>query len=173
MYLFHTWLCCFQTCPGELFVLPGELPLENGSIREDRQEVCGMDHRVFLVVLDSFGIGAEPDAGDFGDVGSNTLATIVQSPFYHTPNLERLGLFQIDGVECKKSATIPLGAYGRMQEQSRGKDTTVGHWEIAAHLPGGISGFGDPGLCREDRKRRTVQPALFRHGSDRQIRQRT
>ena len=107
-----------------------------------------MDHRVFLVVLDSFGIGAEPDAGDFGDVGSNTLATIVQSPFYHTPNLERLGLFQIDGVECKKSATIPLGAYGRMQEQSRGKDTTVGHWEIAGlisekPLPTYPEGFPD------------------------------
>lgn len=90
-----------------------------------------MKRRVFLIVLDSFGIGYEPDAEDFGDVGSNTLKTIVRSEFYRTPNMEKLGLFHIDGVDVGEKEACPLGAFGRMQEKSRGKDTTVGHWEIA------------------------------------------
>lgn len=90
-----------------------------------------MKRRVFLVVLDSFGIGYEPDAADFGDVGSNTLATIMKSEYYNTPNMKKLGLFNIDGVEAESKEENVVGAYGRMQERSRGKDTTVGHWEIA------------------------------------------
>ncbi len=87
--------------------------------------------RVFLIVLDSFGIGYEPDAEAFGDVGANTLATIVKSECYHTPNLTRLGLFNIDGVSCGPKAEKPSASYGRMREASMGKDTTIGHWEIA------------------------------------------
>ena len=87
--------------------------------------------RVFLIVLDSFGIGHAPDAGDFGDEGSNTLATIGRSPEFTVPNLKKLGLFSIDGVEPEKTAHTPLAAYGRLTELSRGKDTTIGHWEIA------------------------------------------
>ncbi|MGI6069221.1 MAG: phosphopentomutase [Blautia sp.] len=90
-----------------------------------------MDQRIFLVVLDSFGIGDEPDAGDFGDVGSNTLRSISASEEFHVPNLKKLGLFNIDGVTCGEKEEQPAGAYGRMREKSRGKDTTVGHWEIA------------------------------------------
>lgn len=90
-----------------------------------------MKRRVFLVVLDSFGIGYEPDAADFGDVGSNTLATIMKSEYYNTPNMKKFGLFNIDGVEAESKEENVVGAYGRMQERSRGKDTTVGHWEIA------------------------------------------
>ena len=90
-----------------------------------------MKRRVFLVVLDSFGIGYEPDAADFGDVGSNTLATIMKSEYSNTPNMKKLGLFNIDGVEAESKEENVVGAYGRMQEKSRGKDTTVGHWEIA------------------------------------------
>lgn len=90
-----------------------------------------MKRRVFLVVLDSYGIGYEPDAADFGDVGSNTLASIRKSPYYSTPNMESLGLFHIEGVEPGTKTVAPMAAYGRMQEKSRGKDTTVGHWEIA------------------------------------------
>lgn len=90
-----------------------------------------MKRRVFLVVLDSFGIGYEPDAADFGDVGSNTLATIMKSEYYNTSNMKKLGLFNIDGVEAESKEENVVGAYGRMQERSRGKDTTVGHWEIA------------------------------------------
>lgn len=87
--------------------------------------------RVFLVVLDSFGIGELPDADKFRDTGSNTLGTIRKSKEYDTPNLEKLGLFQIDGVEKGKSAEKPIGSYARMAEASMGKDTTIGHWEIA------------------------------------------
>lgn len=90
-----------------------------------------MKRRVFLIVLDSYGIGYEPDAADFGDVGSNTLGSIVKSEFYHTPNMKKLGLFNIEGVMAGEKEEFPLGSYGRMQEKSRGKDTTVGHWEIA------------------------------------------
>ena len=87
--------------------------------------------RVFLIVLDSFGIGELPDADKFRDTGSNTLGTIRKSKEYDTPNLEKLGLFQIDGVERGKSAEKPIGSYARMAEASMGKDTTIGHWEIA------------------------------------------
>ena len=90
-----------------------------------------MAKRVFLIVLDSFGIGAEPDAALFGDEGTNTLASIVGSPRYHTPNLQKLGLFNIEGVTCGTPAAQPQGAFARLQEASNGKDTTIGHWEIA------------------------------------------
>lgn len=90
-----------------------------------------MVRRVFVIVLDSFGIGREPDAEEFGDGACNTLASIVGLPEYHTPNLERLGLFNIDGVNCRSGVPSPLGSFARMRELSRGKDTTVGHWELA------------------------------------------
>ena len=86
---------------------------------------------IFLIVLDSYGIGALPDAADFGDEGSNTLKTITASKAYDTPNMKKLGLFNIDGVDWMKKEESPAGAYGRMKERSRGKDTTIGHWEIA------------------------------------------
>lgn len=87
--------------------------------------------RVFLIVLDSFGIGNAPDAEIFGDAGSNTLATVMKSSRYHTPNLKKLGLFNIDGVQSTSKAETVIGSYGRLQEASKGKDTTVGHWEMA------------------------------------------
>jgi phosphopentomutase len=88
-------------------------------------------NRVFIIVLDSFGIGELPDAAKFGDAGSNTLAAISASKAYATPNLEKLGLFNIEGVNCRPGVISPQGAFARMAEQSAGKDTTVGHWEIA------------------------------------------
>ena len=87
--------------------------------------------RVFLIVLDSFGIGALPDAARFGDAGSNTLAAVEQSPCLHIPTLEQLGLFHIAGTNSAKKCRAPLAAYARMAEASNGKDTTTGHWEIA------------------------------------------
>ena len=87
--------------------------------------------RVFLIVLDSYGIGEAPDAADFDDVGCNTLRSITGSKEYDTPNMEKIGLFHIDGVDCKNGPDTTIGAYGRMTERSRGKDTTIGHWEIA------------------------------------------
>lgn len=90
-----------------------------------------MNRRVFLVVLDSFGIGEEPDAAAFGDVGANTLASIVQSSAFEARELGRLGLFNIEGVHCGSPCAAPQGAFARLQEASSGKDTTIGHWEIA------------------------------------------
>lgn len=89
------------------------------------------NRRIFLIVLDSYGIGAMTDAGDFGDEGCNTLKTITGSDRYDTPNMRRLGLFNIDGVDWMEAEKSPFGAFGRMKELSRGKDTTIGHWEIA------------------------------------------
>ncbi|WP_306569204.1 phosphopentomutase [Faecalispora jeddahensis] len=90
-----------------------------------------MDKRVFLIVLDSCGIGEEPDAAEYGDEGSNTLAACATSPYFHMPNLQKLGLFNIDGVDCWPKESSPTGAFGRLQEASKGKDTTIGHWEIS------------------------------------------
>ena len=87
--------------------------------------------RIFLIVLDSFGIGAMPDAPAFGDVGVNTLASCAGSRALHIPNLIAAGLGNIDGVTCLPRTDKPLGAAARLTEASQGKDTTIGHWEIA------------------------------------------
>lgn len=87
--------------------------------------------RVFLIVLDSFGIGEMPDAANYGDKGSNTLGTVAKSQEFSMPNMEKLGLFNIDGVTAKAPYAAPEGVFARMTEQSAGKDTTTGHWEIA------------------------------------------
>ena len=90
-----------------------------------------MAKRVFLVVLDSFGVGEEPDAASFGDYGVNTLRSIAQSSSFNCPNLRALGLFNLDGIDFLPSFPKPLGAFGRLRERSMGKDTTIGHWELA------------------------------------------
>lgn len=93
-----------------------------------------MAKRVFLIVLDSFGIGAEPDAPQFGDAGTNTLAAIADHAAFRGVNLGKLGLFNIDGVHCGRRQEQPIGCYARLREASAGKDTTIGHWEIAGLL---------------------------------------
>ncbi len=90
-----------------------------------------MIKRVFLIVLDSLGIGELPDASQYGDEGSNTLRSIAASNRFKADTLRRLGLFNIDGVTCGKTCEKPQGAYARLSEKSMGKDTTTGHWEIA------------------------------------------
>lgn len=87
--------------------------------------------RVFLIVLDSVGIGAMKDAAEFGDAGCNTLYSASQSSFFHMPNMEELGLFNIEGIDFREGVSHPKAVYGRMTEASKGKDTTIGHWEIA------------------------------------------
>ena len=87
--------------------------------------------RVYLIVLDSFGIGAMPDAKAFGDEGVNTLAACASSKELKIPNLLKAGLGNIDGVTCLPKEENPTGAYARLTEKSMGKDTTIGHWEIA------------------------------------------
>ena len=87
--------------------------------------------RVFLIVLDSVGIGEMPDAADYGDAGSNTIKAASMSPYFSMPNMRKLGFFNIDGVEIGEKEAAPTGAVARMTEVSKGKDTTIGHWEIA------------------------------------------
>ncbi|MCL2368846.1 MAG: phosphopentomutase, partial [Oscillospiraceae bacterium] len=87
--------------------------------------------RVFLIVLDSVGIGALPDAADYGDAGRDTLRSCFNTGVLHVPVMERLGLFNIDGIDYGTKCPAPLGAYGRLAEASPGKDTTIGHWELA------------------------------------------
>lgn len=87
--------------------------------------------RAFLVVLDSFGIGELPDAAQYKDEGSNTLAAVYKSEKYNTPWLKKMGLFNIDGVNIGEKEENPIGSFARLKEQSKGKDTTIGHWEIS------------------------------------------
>ncbi len=87
--------------------------------------------RVFLIVLDSCGIGAAPDAAAFGDAGADTLRRIAASPAFYADTLRRLGLGNIDGQDYLGPVEAPQAAYGRLTECSAGKDTTIGHWELA------------------------------------------
>ncbi len=116
-----------------------------------------MIKRVFLVVLDSFGVGEEPDAAQFGDYGVNTLRAIAQSKAFDCPNLTKMGLFNLDDVDCLPGCGAPIGAFGRLRERSMGKDTTVGHWELAglespAPLPTYPDGFPED-VIREFERR--------------------
>ena len=120
---------------------PGQVPGRNG-------EKTIWKKRVFLIVLDSFGIGAEPDAAAFGDEGTNTLGAIAKHPNFNCPNLQKMGMFNIDGVTAGEKTAAPIGSFARLQEQSMGKDTTIGHWEIAGvvspkPLPTFPNGFPD------------------------------
>ena len=99
-----------------------------------------MAKRVFLIVADSFGIGGAPDAGKFGDEGSNTLAAVLSYSDAPFPNLSKMGLLAIDGEDdpriisykkAQESIPSPIGSYARVREVSAGKDSTIGHWEIA------------------------------------------
>lgn len=90
--------------------------------------------RVFLIVLDSFGIGEMEDAEAYGDKGTNTLRSVSKSPAFSMPNMRKLGLFNLDGVTCGEKVDAPAARIARMKEASQGKDTTIGHWEIAGIL---------------------------------------
>lgn len=109
-----------------------------------------MAKRVFLIVLDSFGIGELPDANLFSDEGSNTLRAVSALPEFNCPNMKKLGLFNIDTCQklCSDLPDECEGSYARLSEKSKGKDTTTGHWEIAGviskeALPTYPEGFPD------------------------------
>lgn len=116
-----------------------------------------MAKRVFLVVLDSFGCGNAPDAAAFGDEGSNTLAGVIADRYHSYDNMSKMGLFDIDGLydirikqqlETLRDRPFPMGSYGIIREVSSGKDSTIGHWEMAGLLsatpqPTYPSGFPD------------------------------
>lgn len=113
--------------------------------------------RVFLIVLDSFGAGNAPDAAAFGDEGSNTFKACYNSGKLNIPNMKKLGLFNIDGVDFGEREKEPLGAYARLVEESAGKDTTIGHWEIAGiisekPLPVFPGGFPDEVIKEFERR---------------------
>ncbi len=93
-----------------------------------------MIKRVNIIVLDGFGVGETPDAKEYGDEGSNTLKGIYTNTKLNVPNLKKLGLYQIDGIGIQEEETNIIGAYGKAKEQSVGKNSPVGHWEIAGHI---------------------------------------
>ena len=92
-----------------------------------------MGKRVYLIVLDSVGVGELPDAADYGDEGSNTVKAAATSGILDMPNMKKLGFFNIKGIDDMYTdiPEAPLYAVGRLAERSKGKDTTTGHWEIA------------------------------------------
>lgn len=104
--------------------------------------------KIFLCVLDSVGIGNAPDADAFGDKNSNTMKSISASAEFKIPNLLRMGLGNIDGIDYLPKENKASSSVGRLTEKSRGKDTTIGHWEIAGivsenPLPTYPDGFPD------------------------------
>lgn len=90
--------------------------------------------RIFLIVLDSFGIGEMEDAAEYGDKGTNTLRSVSSSTYFKMPNMGKMGFFNIDGVVCGEKEEHQTARIARMKEASKGKDTTIGHWEIAGIL---------------------------------------
>jgi phosphopentomutase len=88
--------------------------------------------RVIIIVMDSVGMGELPDADKYGDQGSNTLGNIARAVAgFSLPNLQKLGLGNIEGMAGYMPASSPMGCFGKMAERSAGKDTTTGHWELA------------------------------------------
>ncbi len=119
--------------------------------------------RVFLIVLDSVGIGEMPDAADYGDAGSNTVKACFYNKNFNMPNMKKMGLFNIDGMDYEESEKSPIASFARIKEVSKGKDTIIGHWEIAGieskkPLPTYPNGF--PNEVIEEFKRRTGRDIL-------------
>lgn len=122
-----------------------------------------MGKRVFLIVLDSAGAGEAPDAARFDDVGCDTLGTCAGSGRLNVPNMSRLGFYSLDGISYGKEVQDVIGCYGKLTERSAGKDTTVGHWEIAGvvsetAMPTYPDGF--PGEIIEEFERLTGRGVL-------------
>ena len=119
--------------------------------------------RVIWIVLDSVGIGAMPDAADYGDVGSDTLGNIARIRGLRLPNLCRLGLANIKPLAGLDPVPTPAGAFGRCALASPGKDTTTGHWEMAGiHLekPFPLYPHGFPREIMDEFERRIGRRAL-------------
>ena len=93
-----------------------------------------MIKRAVIIVLDSFGVGEAPDAAEYGDVGSNTIEGIYNNTTMNLPNLRKLGLYNIDGLNINEKEDMPIGVYGKAAEKTKGKNSPVGHWEIAGFI---------------------------------------
>lgn len=113
--------------------------------------------RVFLIVLDSLGVGALPDAAAFGDHDCNTLLRISQSAAFSADTVRKMGLGNVEGLSFLGRQSAPLAAVAKMRERSAGKDTTTGHWEIAGVIsekpmptyPNGFPAEIIDAFCRE------------------------
>lgn len=119
--------------------------------------------RVFLIVLDSVGIGAMEDAGAYGDAGTNTLASAASSTYFSMPNMAKMGLFNIEGVSVRPEVEQTTACIARMKEASKGKDTTIGHWEIAGIIsrqPLPVYPDGFPGEVLDEFERLTGRGTL-------------
>ncbi len=119
--------------------------------------------RVFIIVLDSVGIGYAPDAADFGDLGADTMRRISASESFNIPFLLSMGLGNIDGIDYLPRAEKPTAAVCRLREESRGKDTTTGHWEmmgIVSEKPMPTYPEGFPEEILEEFSRRTGRGVL-------------
>ena len=122
-----------------------------------------ISRRVFVIVIDSCGCGNAPDAAAFNDEGANTLKTIALSGKLNVPVMKQMGLFNIDGNDYVTGVDAPNGCFARLTERSMGKDTTIGHWEIAgivseSPLPTYPNGF--PAEVIEEFERQTGRKAL-------------
>ena len=93
-----------------------------------------MINRAVIIVLDSFGVGEAPDAAEYGDLGSNTLEGIYNNTTMNLPNLKKLGLYNIDGLNINEKEEKPIGVFGKAAEKTKGKNSPVGHWEIAGFV---------------------------------------
>ena len=93
-----------------------------------------MNKRAIIIVLDSFGVGETPDAYEYGDTGSNTLEGIYNNTKLNIPNMKKLGLYNIQGLNITEKEESPIGIYGKAAEKTKGKNSPVGHWEIAGFI---------------------------------------
>ena len=93
-----------------------------------------MINRAIIIVLDSFGVGETPDANEYGDIGSNTLEGIYYNTNLNIPNMKKLGLYNIQGLSINDKEENPIGIYGKAAEKTKGKNSPVGHWEIAGFI---------------------------------------
>lgn len=93
-----------------------------------------MINRAIIIVLDSFGVGETPDASEYGDEGSNTLAGIYNNTKLNIPNMKKLGLYNIQEINLDEKESNPIGIYGKAKEKTKGKNSPVGHWEIAGFI---------------------------------------
>lgn len=91
-------------------------------------------NRAIIIVLDGFGVGEQPDANVYGDEGSNTLVGIYNSEHPNLPNMKKLGLYNIDGVNISDKEQDIIGSYGKATETCDGKNSPVGHWEISGYV---------------------------------------
>lgn len=93
-----------------------------------------MINRAIIIVLDSFGVGEAPDAAEYGDVGSDTLGHIYKYSKLNIPNMKKLGLYNIQGVDVPEKEETPIGIYGKAEEKTKGKNSPVGHWEMSGFI---------------------------------------